>query len=217
MSRLHAVVFDLDGTLVHSAPGLHMAAAEMLSERGLPVPDLETLTGFVGRGLPTLVARCLDWAGADPAAHPAALGRYRALYGADPLRGAAPYPHAAAALADLRARGLRLGLCTNKPEGPARTMADGLGLGPFDAVAGGDTLAVRKPDPAPLLHVAALLGAAPDAVLYVGDSETDALTARAAGIRYVHVAGGYQRGPVAGLDPASVIADLSRLRTILDI
>ena len=209
--RLRAVVFDLDGTLVDSAPSLHAAAGAMMAERGLPSPDLPTLTGFVGLGAGVLVARCLRWAGADPDRHPDALPRFLAIYGADPVAGTTAMPGAAAALASLERSGLRLGLCTNKPEAPARAIVAALELGPFGAVVGGDTLPARKPDPAPLLHAASLLGAAPADVLYVGDSETDLRTARAAGIAYVHVEGGYQPAPLPALDARERLADMSQL------
>lgn len=210
-----AIIFDLDGTLIDSAPGLHLAAADMLAERGLPQPDLPTIIGFIGRGAPTLVARCLDWAGADPAGTDDALDRFLAIYGSDPMRGTKVYPGTHDLLADLRAAGLKLGLCTNKPEAPARAILDAFDLGPFDAVAGGDTLAKRKPDPAPLLHVADLLDTAPGAVLYVGDSEIDWLTAQAAGISYAHVAGGYQTHPIADFAPRLHLPDLTHLKDAL--
>ncbi len=207
-----AVVFDLDGTLVDSAPGLHMAATAMLEGLNLPAPDLGTLTGFVGQGAPVLVARCLAWAGGDPDRQADALATFVALLEADPTAGVTPYPGVAGLLANLRGRGFKLGLCTNKPAAPTRALLAALPLGPFDAVVGGDSLALRKPDPAPLLHVIADLPAAPARTLYVGDSVVDWRTAQAAGVDYAHVAGGYQREPIPDLAPRlslARIADLS--------
>ena len=211
LRTFEAVIFDLDGTLIDSAPGLRAAIGAMLAERDLPEPDLETVIGHIGRGAPTLVERSLRWAGADPADHPDAYERFRDLYGADPLSGTTVYPDVREVLAALRGSGFKLGLCTNKSEGPTRDLLSALTLGPFDAMAGGDTLPERKPDPAPLLHVADELGVAPDAVLYVGDSETDWETARAANIAYAHVEGGYQRRPIPDFSP-----DLT-LRRIADL
>lgn len=211
MSAFRAVVFDLDGTLIDSAPSLHAAAAAMLTERGLPVPDLTAVKGFIGHGVGVLVERCLRWAGADPGVQTAALDRFLDFYGADPVAGTRVLPGARDALASLHADGLRLGVCTNKPERLARRILNALDLGPFAAVAGGDTLPVRKPDPAPLRHVAALLDTAPGAVLYVGDSVVDRRTARAARIAYVHVEGGYQSAPIPGLGSRERIVDLSHL------
>lgn len=217
MTRCHAVVFDLDGTLIDSAPGLQMAIDAMLSERRLPVPDMATVTGFVGNGAAMLVEHCLRWSGADPADHPDALARFLAIYAADPVAGTTVLPGAAEALAALAAGGIRLGLCTNKPEAPTRIILDALSLGPFDAVVGGDTLSVRKPDPAPLLRVIDALGATRETALYVGDSIVDWRTAQAAGVAYVHVEGGYQSAPIPDLDPASRIANLSHLRDRIEL
>jgi phosphoglycolate phosphatase len=191
MRRPPPVIFDLDGTLIDSVPSLHRAVAALMTERDLPVPDLPTVTGFVGEGAAVLTARCLDWAGAAP--DPAAPDRFVALYAVDPVTGTRVYPGAHDLLTGLAARGHALGLCTNKPEGPARDILAAFDLGPFAALAGADTLAVRKPDPAPLLYVAAALGAAPGQAIFVGDSRTDWRTAAAAGLRYVHVEGGYER------------------------
>ena len=212
-----AVVFDLDGTLIDSAPGLRAAIGAMLGELDLPEPDLETVIGYIGRGAPTLVERSLRWAGADPADHPDAYGRFQDLYGADPLSGTTVYPGAREVLADLRGAGFKLGLCTNKSEAPTRDLLAALSLGPFDAVAGGDTLPERKPDPAPLLHVADELGVAPETILYVGDSETDWETARAANIAYAHVDGGYQRRPIADFSPALTLRRIADLPATINV
>ena len=201
MREYDAIVFDLDGTLIDSAPGLHAAARAMLARLDLPAPDLETLTGFVGNGAPVLVARCLDWANGPAGAQADALAYFVALLESDPLNGVTVYPGVPDLLADFGARGLRLGLCTNKPEGPTRAILAALPLGPFDAVAGGDSLPVRKPDAAPLLHVIAELGATAGRTLYVGDSVVDWRTAQAAGVDYAHVSGGYQRAPIPDLAP----------------
>ncbi|WP_299813112.1 phosphoglycolate phosphatase [uncultured Jannaschia sp.] len=215
--RFTAIVFDLDGTLIDSAPGLRAAVGAMLAERGLPEPDLETVIGHIGRGAPTLVERSLRWAGADPSNHPGAVERFHDLYGADPHSGTTVYPGAREVLATLRAAGLKLGLCTNKAEAPTRDLLATLPLGPFDAVAGGDSLSERKPDPAPLLHVAEMLGAVPEDVLYVGDSETDWETARAADIAYAHVEGGYQRRSIPGFLPWLTLRRIGELPAAITV
>ncbi|MEM7641296.1 MAG: phosphoglycolate phosphatase [Pseudomonadota bacterium] len=189
-ARPDAVVFDLDGTLVDSAASLHRACGRMLAARGLPQPDVAKVKTFVGEGVPTLVRRCLRWAGAQD--DPTAFDDFCAIYNADPVSGTTLLPDARETLQALTTSGHPLGLCTNKPEVPTRTLLDALDLGPFGAIAGGDTLPVHKPDPAPLLHVIRALGATPDTAIYVGDSRTDWRTAAASGVRYVHLTGGYE-------------------------
>ncbi|WP_179378681.1 phosphoglycolate phosphatase [Jannaschia marina] len=214
-TSLDAVVFDLDGTLIDSAPGLQQAAAALMAELSLPEPDLPTTIGFVGSGAPKLVERCLRWAGAEPEAYPQALDRFLALYNRDPMSGTTTYPGAQALLDVLHERGLHLGLCTNKPARPTRTILEALALGPFDAVVGGDSLPVRKPDPAPLLHVIAALGATADTTLYVGDTIVDWHTARAAGVAYAHIDGGYQTTEIPDFSPAIRVFSLTALAEAL--
>ncbi|GIT90835.1 phosphoglycolate phosphatase [Jannaschia pagri] len=216
MTPLHgrrAVVFDLDGTLIDSAPSLHRAVSLMMIDRGLPAPDLETVTGFVGNGVPKLVERALRWAGQpmdDGAVH-----AFRTIYDADPMTGTVVFDGAHDLLAALRSKGLRLGLCTNKPMAPTMTLLNALKLGPFEAVIGGDSLPVRKPDPAPLLATLDQMTCPPDAALYVGDSVTDHRTASAANVAYVHVECGYANGSIEGDAPLARFATLAEFSQIV--
>ncbi|HEY9548767.1 MAG TPA: HAD family hydrolase, partial [Kiloniellaceae bacterium] len=140
---IRALVFDLDGTLVDSAPDIHAATAAFLAERGHEPLDLATITSFIGNGVPALVERVLRAVGeaADPQSVQAVLPRFNAIYGADPSSLSRLYPGVAEALAELRRAGLRLGLCTNKPEAAARQMLADFGIAAcFAAVVGGDSL-----------------------------------------------------------------------------
>jgi len=209
-----AVVFDLDGTLVDSVPDIHAAVAAFLAERGHPPLDLATVTGFGGNGVPVLLERVLGAVGeaAGPAEVQAALPRFIAIYGAAPAALSRLYPGVATALATLCEAGFSLGVCTNKPEAPARRMLKELGIaGFFAAVTGGDSLPQRKPDPAPLRHTAAQLGVDLTAVTYVGDSEVDAATAAAAEVLFVLFTEGYRKTPVAEIPHHAALGDFTAL------
>jgi phosphoglycolate phosphatase len=193
-----AVIFDLDGTLIDSAPDLHAAMNVVLTARGAEPLDLPTLRSFIGNGVPTLIRRSFAARNlpCEGDVHRAALDEFHAVYDAAPAALATAYPGVMRLLETLAARGVPLGLCTNKyGHGTALVLA-AFGLtGRFGAVIGGDTLPVLKPDPAPLLLCAERLGVAPARVVYVGDSEVDAETAAAAGIRFALFTGGYRRTP----------------------
>jgi phosphoglycolate phosphatase len=191
-----AVIFDLDGTLVDSAPDLHAAMNKVLAGHGAEPLDLPTLRSFIGNGVPTLIRR--SFAARDlpceGEAHRNALDSFHAIYDAAPTALASLYPGAKALLESLSARGVPLGLCTNKYERRTTLVIGAFGIREsFGAVICGDTLPVLKPDPMPLLTCAERLGVEPAGVIYVGDSEVDAETARAAGIRFALFTGGYRR------------------------
>lgn len=209
-----AIVFDLDGTLVDSVPDLHAAVAAFLAERGHAPLDLATIIGFVGNGVPVLLERVLRAVGeaADAESLEAALPRFNAIYGAAPAALSQLYPGVAAALEALAAAGHPLGVCTNKPEEPARRIVEEMGIAGFiAALTGGDTLAARKPDPAPLHHTAGLLQAELTSVVYVGDSEVDAATAAAAGVPFVLFTEGYRKSPVAEIAHHAALNDFAEL------
>ena len=211
---IRAVIFDLDGTLVDSAPDLHAAALALLEERGAEPVTLAQIHGFVGNGIPKLVERCLE-AGGAPAKGPAlakAVARFKKHYGAAPALLTHAYDGVEAMLGALSARGLLLGVCTNKPEALTRAVLAGVALDRhLRATVGGDTLKVMKPDPEPLRHAAHLLGVAIDEALYVGDSETDADTAAAAGMAFALYSGGYRKRPLDLFEDCFVFHDFAVL------
>ena len=208
------VIFDLDGTLVDSVPDIAAAANRMLEDEGRPALTHEQITRFVGNGLPKLVERVMRHSDLPLDRHPELTQKTLAYYSAAPSAKTVPYPGIREALVDLRDMGCTLGLCTNKPEAPARSILDDLGLGGFfTVIIGGDTLPVRKPDPAPLL---ASLDAVPAQGhrLFVGDSEVDAETAQRAEVPFLLFTQGYRKSPVSEL-PHTVsydhASDLPRL------
>jgi phosphoglycolate phosphatase len=214
-----AVVFDLDGTLVDSVPDLHPAVNRLLAEEGLPPVSRDAVAAMVGEGASRLVQRAfaaVDVRLSDTAAR-RYTERFRDLYLEAPCTHTTLMPHAGAALERLARRGVKLGLCTNKPVAHTRVILERLELAAyFAAVVGGDSLAVRKPDPAPLLATLAPLGAAPARSVFVGDSVTDRDTARAAGVRAVLVEGGYTDVPVRALAADAHAASLAELDALLE-
>ena len=192
-----ALIFDLDGTLVDSAPDIHAGVNAILAEHGLAPLPFDTVRGFIGGGVPILITRVMRALGLpdDPARHADMSARFIARYEHDPGGLTRPYPGVEAALNALT---LPLALCTNKPEGPTRTLLAHLGwTDRFATLVCGDSLPVRKPDPAPLHHAIAAMGGGP--VLFVGDSEVDAETAARAGVPLLLFTQGYRKTPLADL------------------
>lgn len=194
---MRAVIFDLDGTLVHSAPDLHAAANVMLANANRAPVSLEQVIGFIGNGIEKLVERALRATGDVPdnlAPHYAEMNR---AYAADLTTLTRLFGGVREVLDTLD---LPLAICTNKPERPARDLCDALDLTRyFDVITGGDTTPVKKPDAVPLLHTVAALGVGVDECLYVGDSITDFRTARAGNMAFAYYTGGYQPTPIEGL------------------
>lgn len=193
-----AIVFDLDGTLIDSAPDIAAAANRMLADFGLaPLPEAR-LRGFIGHGIPDLVRRVIGARGLDPAIHARMNERMRAQYAARPVAMTRPYPGVYACLDALVAEGHELGICTNKYRSLTMQILDALDLTRFfGVVVGGDTMAVGKPDPAPLHMAFDRLGG--ERLLFVGDSEVDAETAAAAGIGFALFTKGYRKAAVETL------------------
>lgn len=204
------IVFDLDGTLIDSAPDIHASACRVLAEEGLAPMTLPQVRGMIGHGVAHLVGRLLEARGLprEGAQHTRMTASFTAGYeGAVNLT--QPYPGVPQALERLAAAGARLGICTNKPQAATLSVLRHLHLGPFAAVVGGDSLAVRKPDPAPLRAALDALGDGP--AVYVGDSEVDAQTAAAAGLPFLLYTEGYRRAPVTALPQTAAFADWGAL------
>ncbi|MFH1570175.1 MAG: HAD family hydrolase [Gemmatimonadota bacterium] len=188
-----AVVFDLDGTLLNTLDDLADSMNAVLAASGHPVHPVEAYRFFVGDGMASLVRRALPKGRRDAAAVAAAGERMRSEYDrrwADKTR---PYPGVPELLDGLAARGLRLAVLSNKPDDFTRaTVARLLDRWRFDAVQGLRSDLPRKPDPTAARAMAAALGLPTGRCLYVGDSSTDMVTARGAGMFAVGAAWGFR-------------------------
>jgi phosphoglycolate phosphatase len=208
-------IFDLDGTLIDSVGDIGAAVNRMLGELDQAPLALDEVRAMVGDGAATLVDRVLAARPNIAIGATAALARYLALYDANPLGLTQLYPGVAETLDLLQQRGVRLALCTNKPERASRVILESFRLADrFERIVGGDTFPWRKPDRRVLDAVIAALGEAAESTVLVGDSEVDAAAAAAAGIPFILMSYGYRRGPVetiacqAALDRFEALAEL---------
>lgn len=202
--RRNILVFDLDGTLVDSAPDIAAAVNALFAELSLPEVEVPLVRRMIGDGAPMLLERALLHVGA---AHKAAdlMARFSVHYGENAVKLTKVYPEVMETLTTLRAQGCRLGVCTNKPIGPTRALLAALGLDRLiEAVVGGDSLPQRKPQPEPLLTVIEALGGTPDRAVLIGDSAVDLACAEAAGVPAIIIPSGYgMQEPAATLTAAS--------------
>ena len=197
-----AIVFDLDGTLIDSVGDIHAALNQMLERAGYGPLGKDTVTTFVGKGSSNLVTRVIDHVGLpnDAASHTNYLSEFLDIYTSSPGKFTTVFDHVHEVLTRFQSSGFALGLCTNKPEAPANVVLDAFGLTAFfGSIVGGDRLPSRKPDPA-MLHLVMSELAVEDC-LFVGDSEIDVATAKAAGVPIALFTRGYRRTPVAELAP----------------
>lgn len=213
------VLFDLDGTLIDSVPDLAAAVDAMLAELDRPAAGVERVRHWVGNGAQVLVQRALtgeqhpDSESIDPALFDRAFGLFMAAYGNSASHASTLYPGVIACLEGLQARGVKLGVVTNKPIQFTHPLLDEFGLAPFfSVVLGGDSLPEKKPAPAPLLHAMKLMACSPQETLMVGDSKSDIGAARAAGCPVAAVPYGYNHGePVSNYNPDLEIDQLDQL------
>ena len=210
-----AVIFDLDGTLIDSAPDLGAALNLVLDRRGLAPLPVKDVRLMIGAGVPKLIERGFKAHGVDlPMAEIEAelLARFLAYYNAHSTDLTTLYPGAKAAVEYLASTNTRIGMCTNKPTEAACQILDGLGIGRhFHTVLGGSSGFPKKPDPAVVHACLEAMGSRAADACYVGDSETDVKTARNAGVPIIVVAGGYTATPAEQLGGDITIDTLNDL------
>lgn len=210
---LRVVLFDLDGTLVHTAPDIAIALNGALASEQLPEFDQARIRGWIGRGPQVLVQRALAALGRDdPALAASVLDQYLLAYERQLATCSTPFPGAADCLRQLASSGYRLAVVSNAPQRFAERILQRSGLAHYlQLVVGGSRLREGKPHPAPLLHACDQLGALPAEALMVGDSISDVEAARAAGCRLVCVTHGYTGERQLGPDDCELIESLALL------
>jgi len=217
------VLFDLDGTLIDSVPDLTLALNALMDEQGLPRIHPNQVPSMVGQGARVLVCKALAESGApvgEGTAEAARLDRlterFTEHYNDKPMVGTRPYPGAEDLLRDLKAAGVRLGICTNKPQGPTEGVIRALGLEAlFDAVVGAGPIPERKPHPAPVLLALQRMGVAPKRAAMVGDTPYDVGAAHGAGLPAVIVDYGYCPVPPAEAGADRLVSHLSEVPAAL--
>ncbi|MCZ8279786.1 MAG: phosphoglycolate phosphatase [Acetobacteraceae bacterium] len=205
-------VFDLDGTLVDSAPDIHAALDRLMARRRLPGFARAEVVGMIGDGVRVLLERAHAARGIT--LDEASLDHFMTDYEANAAVLTQPFAGIPELLSALQASGWRLAVCTNKPEAAARVLLSGLGLDRhFSALGGGDSFPMRKPDPGHLRATLAAAGAAPDQAVMIGDHANDMLAARGAGVRAIFAGWGY--GPQSMAGGAPIALDVAGLRSLL--
>lgn len=213
------VVFDLDGTLVDTAPDLIGALNYILDREGMPPVPLHSARNMIGAGVRKLIERGLELEGRE--ARPSDITRltddFVAYYAEHIADGSRPFEGLETALDDLLARGYRFAVCTNKLEWLSKLLLDRLGLSArFAAICGADTFGVSKPDPAILRQTVARAGGDIASAIMVGDAGTDIGVARRAAIPVIGVSFGYSDVPIADLKPDRLIHHMNELPSAVE-
>lgn len=195
-----AILFDLDGTLIDSAPDLALAVNHMLTSIGREQIEADIIRSWVGNGASILVQRGLSGQteidkNLDPELLEQSLATFLEFYAKNLCVDTVTYPHVRSSLKILKAKGYRLAIVTNKPFDFIQPILDGLDLNSlFELLVGGDTLEKRKPDPLPLHYTCEKLGVRVDECVMVGDSKNDILAANAANMQSIGLSYGYNYG-----------------------
>ena len=219
MTSIRTVVFDLDGTLVDTAPDLINALNFILEREGMPPVPLHAARTMIGAGARKLIERGLELDGRVTSVEDISrLTNDFIDYYADHIADASrPFEGLESALDDLSGRGYRFAVCTNKLEWLSKLLLDQLGLSArFAAICGADTFGVSKPDPAILRQTIALAGGQLSSAVMVGDAGPDIGVARRAGIPVIGVEFGYTEIPIADLKPDLLIGHFRDLPSAVE-
>lgn len=207
------ILFDLDGTLIDSAPDLALAVNHMLERLNHTTFSEDTIRTWVGNGAQVLIKRALSGQSEiderlDPLLFENALDIFLAFYAQNLAVTTVTYPNVPTVLNTLKEAGYRLVIVTNKPFDFIEPILKGLSLeGLFELYLGGDSLTQKKPDPMPLLHVCEAMGVTVEQCVMVGDSKNDILAANAAGMQSIGVTYGYNYGEDIGVYSPDIAFD----------
>ena len=228
LQAIRGVAFDLDGTLVDSAPGLTSAVDQALYALELPVAGEDRVVTWIGNGADVLMERALTWARQERASQRSAQGKpsvdhadipqeeqlrilrklFDRFYEETVEEGSFLFPDVLETLSVLHAKGIPMGLVTNKPTPFVAPLLEALDIAKyFSVIVGGDDVQNKKPHPEPLLMVAEKLGLAPAELLFVGDSRNDIQAAKAAGCCSIGLTYGYNYGEPISLSEPDYIFD----------
>ena len=213
------LVFDLDGTLVDTAPDLIDTLNVVFAREGMPAVPYEAARNLIGGGARAMIVRGIEAEGrtVPPDTLDRMFADFLKYYSAHIADRSRPFPGLVDALDALAAHGHRLAVCTNKLENLSLLLLKALDLAPrFAAICGQDTFGVQKPDPEILRRTIAVAGGDPRHAIMIGDSQTDILTARAAGIPVIAVDFGYSERPVSEFGPDRVIGHYAQLPQTID-
>ncbi len=216
--KVKAVLIDLDGTLVHTAPEIASAANSMLETLNLPRLAAKKIESFIGEGAATLITRCLaQQLNTEPS--PELLATAQPLFFkayAQNVADSQPYPQVIEALQLIKKTGVKLACITNKPAAFTMPLLQKSGLSTyFDIVVSGDTLAKKKPEPDQIFYICEKLAILPNQAVLIGDSKTDIAAAHNAGCFIFAVPYGYNQG--YSIDIASVDAMINQLSEVVHL
>jgi phosphoglycolate phosphatase len=214
MLREATILFDLDGTMIDTAPDLIHAANHTLVLNGMERVEAKIIQPAVGYGARAMIKAAMESRGREAADHELTrmTEEFTAYYAENILVDSRPFPGLAEAMDRLTAEGALLAVCTNKREALAKKLLAALGIAAsFRAIAGRDTFPKSKPDPAHVLDTIRLAGGDPKRAVMIGDSSADSLAAQGAGVPFIGVSFGYGESPIQVLKPDAVINTFAEL------
>lgn len=220
MSQFKLIAFDLDGTLVDSLPDLALSLNQAFAEVGLPQAPEDLVLTWIGNGADVLLARGLEWSGAELDAEQIrhVKKRFGFYYGENICNKSRLYPNVKQTLETLKAQGYLLAVVTNKPTKHVQPVLAAFGIDHlFSELLGGQSLPAIKPHPAPLYYLCGKFGIYPKQLLFVGDSKNDILAAHSAGSPVVGLTYGYNYNiPISESNPDWVFDDFADILSVIN-